>query len=161
MNAQERKQRPLYSGVLKYFGDALMEVAYVSFIGNEQHNPGTPLHWDRSKSGDELDACARHLKDAGKLDSDGTRHSAKLAWRALANLQKEIESERAGANTSTTETDEQAQDAAIDLATREVYLAWCGHIGPDPDRWGCSRPKGHKGLHAASDSEGRRLGVWE
>ena len=94
LTAQERKQRPLYSGVLKYFGDALMEVAYVSFIGNEQHNPGTPLHWDRSKSGDELDACARHLKDAGKRDSDGTRHSAKLAWRALANLQKEIEAGR-------------------------------------------------------------------
>jgi len=28
------------------------------------------------------------------LDDDGQRHSAKVAWRALANLQKEIEAER-------------------------------------------------------------------
>jgi len=31
------------------------------------------------------------LVDAGKIDTDGTRHSAKLAWRALANLEKELE----------------------------------------------------------------------
>lgn len=94
MNAQERKQRPLFSGVLRYFPDALLEVANVSFIGNEQHNPGQPLHWDRSKSIDEADACARHLLDSGTRDTDGTRHSAKAAWRALALLQKEIEAER-------------------------------------------------------------------
>jgi hypothetical protein len=90
-----RKQRPVYSGVLKYFPDALLDVANVSFVGNEQHNPGTPLHWDRSKSTDELDALTRHLIGAGTRDSDGTRHSAKVAWRALANLQKEIEAEKA------------------------------------------------------------------
>ena len=94
MNAQERKQRPLYSGVLMYFPDALLEVAHTSYIGNEQHNPGQPLHWDRSKSTDEADACVRHLLEAGKLDTDGIRHSAKAAWRALALLQKEIERER-------------------------------------------------------------------
>lgn len=93
MNAQERKETPVYSGVLKYFPDAIRAVAQCSFVGNEQHNPGTPLHWDRSKSQDELDALTRHLMDAGKMDSDGVRHSAKIAWRALANLQKEIENE--------------------------------------------------------------------
>ena len=86
-----RKQTPIYSGVLKYFPDAIREVAQCSFVGNEQHNPNTPLHWDRSKSGDELDALTRHLLEAGTIDSDGIRHSAKVAWRALANLQKEIE----------------------------------------------------------------------
>lgn len=91
--AQKRKQRPVFSGVLKYFPDAILEVAHCSFIGNEQHNPGTPLHWDRDKSKDELDALTRHLVQAGTVDSDGVRHSAKVAWRALANLQKEIESE--------------------------------------------------------------------
>lgn len=90
----ERKQRPLYSGVLLYFPDALLEVAYTSFIGNEQHNPGMPLHWDRAKSTDEADACVRHLLQAGALDTDGVRHSAKAAWRCLALLQKEIEAER-------------------------------------------------------------------
>ena len=86
-----RKNFPLDSGCLRYFPDALMAVAHVSYVGNEQHNPGTPLHWDRSKSTDEPDALLRHLKDAGTLDSDGLRHSAKVAWRALALLQKEIE----------------------------------------------------------------------
>ena len=54
---------------------------------------GSPLHWDRSKSGDELDALTRHLMEAGTIDTDGVRHSVKVAWRALANLQKEIELE--------------------------------------------------------------------
>lgn len=87
----ERKNTPVYSGVLKYFPDAIRAVAQCSLAGNEQHNPGTELHWDRSKSGDELDALARHLMEAGSMDSDGIRHSTKIAWRALSNLQKEIE----------------------------------------------------------------------
>ncbi len=91
MNSKERKERPIYTGVLKYFPDAIMEVARVSLAGNKQHHPDKPLHWDRTKSTDDLDALSRHLIDAGKIDSDGIRHSAKVAWRALANLQKEIE----------------------------------------------------------------------
>lgn len=90
----ERKAIPLYTGVILYFPDALAEVAKCSVAGNKQHLEGQPLHWDRSKSTDELDALARHLWEAGTIDSDGIRHSAKLAWRALANLQKEIERER-------------------------------------------------------------------
>ena len=90
---KDRKALPIYSGVLCYFPDALAEVARISKAGNDQHNPGQPLHWDRSKSGDELDAATRHLLEAGGRDTDGQRHSAKLAWRALANLQKEIEAD--------------------------------------------------------------------
>lgn len=89
--ASERKNTPVFSGVLRYFPDALLEISRVSKAGNDQHNPGQPLHWNRSKSTDELDALTRHLIDAGKIDTDGIRHSAKLAWRALANLQKELE----------------------------------------------------------------------
>jgi len=95
MTADERKQRPVYSGVLQYFPDALMEVAYCSWAGNERHNPGAPLHWDRAKSTDEADALVRHLLQAGTVDTDGVRHSAKVAWRALALLQKELEAARA------------------------------------------------------------------
>jgi len=94
MNSKERKETPVYTGVLKYFPDAIMEVARVSLAGNKQHHPDKPLHWDRNKSTDELDALSRHLIDAGKIDSDGIRHSAKVAWRALANLQKELEGEK-------------------------------------------------------------------
>lgn len=95
LTAAERKQRPLYSGVLKYFPDALLEVAYTSWVGNEQHNPGTELHWDRSKSKDEADACVRHLIDPDVFDADGVRHRSKAAWRCLALLQKELEAEAA------------------------------------------------------------------
>ena len=98
LNSQEqtpikftRKQMPVFSGVLNYFPDAIRELSKVSYVGNQQHNPDKPLHWDRSKSGDELDALARHLLEAGTIDTDGIRHSAKVAWRALANLQKELE----------------------------------------------------------------------
>lgn len=94
MTAEERKKRPVYSGVLRYFPDALMEVAYCSWVGNEQHNPGSRVHWDRSKSTDDIEALSRHLLCAGEIDSDGVRHSAKLAWRALAVLQKELEAAR-------------------------------------------------------------------
>lgn len=89
--AQQRKDTPVFSGVLRYFPDALKDVARASKAGNDQHGNGPELHWDRSKSGDELDALTRHLLDAGTIDTDGIRHSAKIAWRALANLQKEIE----------------------------------------------------------------------
>lgn len=87
-----RKETPIFSGVLKYFPDAIAEIARCSYISNEKHNPGTKMHWDRSKSGDELDALTRHLMEAGTMDTDGILHSTKVAWRALANLQKELES---------------------------------------------------------------------
>lgn len=95
--AQDRKALPITSGVLDYFPDALLEVAHCSKVGNDQHNPGQPLHWAKEKSTDEADALVRHLLERGKVDTDGVRHSAKVAWRALALLQREIEAERAAA----------------------------------------------------------------
>lgn len=94
LDAAARKKLPVMTGVLDYFPDALLAVAEVSRIGNDQHNPGQPLHWNRGKSSDEADTCVRHLMDRGTRDTDGARHSAKAAWRALAILQKEIEEER-------------------------------------------------------------------
>lgn len=93
-DAQERKNVPIASGVLDYFPDALAEVARVSKIGNDQHNPGQPLHWAKEKSTDEADALVRHLLERGTRDSDGTRHTAKVAWRALALLQRELDAEK-------------------------------------------------------------------
>jgi hypothetical protein len=94
--AARRKAQPLFRGLLRYFPDALCAVANCSYVGNEQHNPGTPMHWDRDKSVDEADALMRHLKDAGRRDADGVRHTAKVAWRALALLQKEMEADGEG-----------------------------------------------------------------
>ena len=96
-----RKAIPLATGCLDYFPDALCEVAQVSYEGNKKHNPGQPLHWDKSKSTDEADCIMRHLKDRGTWDAPvmpggiPQRHSAKVAWRALALLQREIEADRA------------------------------------------------------------------
>lgn len=93
-DAQARKIVPIATGFIDYFPDAVAEVAHLSWVGNNQHNPGKPLFWDRSKSQDEADAMMRHFVERGTRDTDGIRHSAKVAWRAMALLQKEIEAER-------------------------------------------------------------------
>lgn len=92
-NKEARKEMPMCTGLLDYFPLALAEVARVSKIGNDQHNPGQEIHWARGKSSDHPDCIVRHLVDRGTLDDDGARHSAKLAWRALALLQEELEAE--------------------------------------------------------------------
>lgn len=91
-DSKERKDTPIYSGVLAYFPRAMAEIAKVSKIGNDKHNPGQPLHWSKGKSNDHADCAARHLIEHGTIDADdGCRHSAKLAWRALALLETELE----------------------------------------------------------------------
>lgn len=87
----ERKHIPLARGCLDYFPSAIVAIAALSAKGNDQHNPGDVLHWDRAKSGDEADALLRHFLQRGTVDADGVLHSTKLAWRALALLQKELE----------------------------------------------------------------------
>lgn len=96
-DARTRKDIPIVTGVLDYFPDAIAAIAELSRVGNEQHNPGQPLHWDRTKSTDHADCIGRHLMQRGTLDIDGIRHTAKVAWRALAMLQVEIETGRADA----------------------------------------------------------------
>lgn len=88
-----RLEYPMADGLLYYFPAALAEVARVSKIGNEQHNPGQPLHWARGKSTDHENKILRHLAETGTKDNKGVRHSARLAWRALALLQEELERE--------------------------------------------------------------------
>jgi hypothetical protein len=94
-DSKERKDIPLARGLLDYFPAALAEVAMVSRIGNEKHNPGEPLHHARGKSTDHADCIVRHLVDRGTLDENGVRHSAYVAWRALALLQEELEADGA------------------------------------------------------------------
>ena len=77
-----RKNIPLHTCLFRYFPKALAAIAYHSKMSNEQHNPGTEPHWDRTKSADELDAMLRHSMDQEALP---------MAWRGLANLEKEIE----------------------------------------------------------------------
>jgi hypothetical protein len=86
-----RKETPMARGLLDYFPLALAEVARVSYVANEQHNPGQPMHWAKEKSTDHADCIIRHLVDRGTEDTDGLLHSAKVAWRALALLETELE----------------------------------------------------------------------
>lgn len=88
---QARKEAPVTTGVLDYFPLALIEVARLSKAGNDQHNPGETLHWARGKSTDHADCITRHLIERGTIDTDGISHTAKVAWRALALLQEEME----------------------------------------------------------------------
>lgn len=89
--AKKRKALPVAMGFMAYFPRAMKEVAKVSQIGNDQHHPGSPLHWDMDKSQDEADAGERHHLDhlmGNWYDSDGALHLAKHAWRAMAELER-------------------------------------------------------------------------
>lgn len=86
-----RNELPMAEGLLDYFPNALAEVAKLSFKATKQHHPEAGMHWDRGKSTDHANKIVRHTIDRGKLDEHGERHSAMLAWRALANLQDELE----------------------------------------------------------------------
>lgn len=89
----DRKEQPVFSGVLAYFPDALKYVSQVSKAGNNQHHKDKPLHWDKSKSNDNIDALTRHLIDhsINPLDDDNILHLGKVCWRALATLQIYLE----------------------------------------------------------------------
>lgn len=90
-DAAARKRIPIATGFCFYFPRAMAAVAAVSLAGNEQHNPGKPLHWDRSKSSDEDDALMRHFLERDAVDKDGHLHAARCAWRAMARLEKMLE----------------------------------------------------------------------
>ncbi len=78
---QQRKQVPVFSGFVRYFPNAIAAVARHSWLGNQQHHPDKPLHWDMDKSSDELDALMRHI-----LEEDWEA----VAWRAMANLERKL-----------------------------------------------------------------------
>lgn len=86
---KQRKLLPIGTGVLDYFPDALAAIAEVSRLGNEQHNPGQPLHWAKEKSTDHDDALIRHFLERADLYA-----RAQMAWRALAGLQMAIEAKQ-------------------------------------------------------------------
>lgn len=83
-----RKATPIFSGVLRYFPNALAAVARLSKAGNDKHNPGEPLHWSRSKSNDHGDCIVRHQLEFDAVDPEtGEYHAVAVAWRALAQLE--------------------------------------------------------------------------
>lgn len=94
MTSEERKQRPVFEGFMKYFPDAIMEISNHSFKANEKHNPGEPLHWAKEKSTDEASSLIRHLIDYAqgeRTDDDGLSILSAIGWRAMAFVQRELE----------------------------------------------------------------------
>src|SRR5271166_2583239 len=92
-----RNALPIWDGLMMYFPDVWAEVAKVSVLGNKQHNLGAKLFWNREVSTDHLNKVMRHCLDHGTgtvLDTDGTFHMAKAVWRACAELQLAIETQR-------------------------------------------------------------------
>jgi len=91
--SQRRKETPIFSGFLSYWPDAVEAVASHSFVNNEKHNPGEPLHWSRDKSNDHLDSLTRHLTDIAKgPDIEEKIQLLKaVVWRGMAELQLTIE----------------------------------------------------------------------
>ena len=95
-DSKGRAEWPLWDYQTGYFPDAWLAEVQVAWIGNQQHNPGEPMHWAREKSTDHMNKAARHQWDYGrgvKKDVDGCWHLAKAIWRLKAQLQLDIEQE--------------------------------------------------------------------
>ena len=98
LNSQQRKDAPVWSGFCLYFPQAMMEVAKLSKIGNDKHNPGEPLHWAEGKSMDHGDCIIRHQLEAEDIDPDtGLLHATAVAWRAMAQLETLLKKEEEAA----------------------------------------------------------------
>lgn len=136
-DAKSRKEIPIARGVMDYFPDAIAAVANVSFVGNKQHNPGEEMHWAREKSKDHADCIARHLIERGSMDSDGLTHSAKLAWRALALLQLEIEKKKDEIEVTEYWIPEGPFEPIIEVPSPQVIVGmpveWIGSLGLGPE----------------------------
>lgn len=98
LTSKQRKEFPVCTGAVDYAPDALAAVSHISYLGNEKHNEGQPLHHARGKSGDHADCDVRHQSTRFDIDpayADDILapvfHLAEHAWRALLQLQEEME----------------------------------------------------------------------
>ncbi len=92
-----RKEYPVLTAALMYFPHAFAELARCSYLANEQHNPGEPVHWDYTKSVGDGNELLRHLMDAlgpNPIDAEGVHHDVKVLWRAAELVERRIRRER-------------------------------------------------------------------
>lgn len=84
--------RPTHlSSVIYYWPNALAALAKLNVQGNMQHyNDISNVQWRYKISPEHIDKLLNHLIDHGTTDIDGVRHSTKVAWRALCNLENEL-----------------------------------------------------------------------
>ena len=86
--SQDRKNTPLFTGFMLYFGKAMNMCALHSFISNFKHNPGEPLHWSKGKSNDHGDCILRHQMDYWEIDPEnGLPMAVSVFWRGGAQLE--------------------------------------------------------------------------
>ena len=149
---EARKNLPVFDGVVMYFPDAIAAIAEVSRKGNDQHNPGEPLHWARGKSMDQFNTALRHQIDhrrGKRYDVDGSRHLAKAAWRVLAALQLDIEAEH-GEHTGRQGEGQGTQGA-------EGSFGVLAHASPEWDGETSARlPRVRKGILRGGRNKGSR-----
>lgn len=96
---KERKDAPMFRGLLGYFPAALFGVAAHSLESDRKHNGVTDdaPYWARGKSTDHADTIVRHLTDAGGGfidEADTEYHLRSAAWRSLALYQEWLEKYR-------------------------------------------------------------------
>ncbi len=139
-DSKERKEYPLWRGLLRYFPAALAGVAKHSKEGNDKHNPGEEMHHSRGKSSDHEDCVMRHLVDIGDLLAAFNRadtyerseailaEANAMCWRTLAMSQQLHE--RFGAPLAPGAKSEPVEFAGIGAseidadAFRQDVLAW-------------------------------------
>ena len=97
MKDNQRKSMPIYS-ILRFFPLAIKQLARTIMAGQDQHIDGETQEpqWDREKSNQHMQSLTRHLTDYASgetIDDDGIPHLAKVAWRALAQLQMDEEAD--------------------------------------------------------------------
>jgi len=141
---KQRLEYPIFSGLLDYFPHACAEVARHSKIGNDQHNPGEPMHWAKEKSIGRGDKIVRHLMDgwttAKQNRRDKTiRHLAAMCWRALELLEryimnmepfkdKDLKHYTICTNDPTACGAEIADEEKKEQETHYITLCLCGHV---------------------------------
>jgi hypothetical protein len=149
-----RKRLQLYTFMFQYFPEAFLAVVDVARAGNEQHNPGQPLHWARGKSTDQMNAMFNHVFDYGlgaKKDTDGCYHLAKAIWRLSAQLQLDIEADRAATASVPNPVPEPKPGTVTEICGKVIKV---NAIMPDTL---CHLARGHYGLCAEAWPKGERL----
>lgn len=110
-NDKERKALPIFDMISRYFPKAMREITRVCVANNVRYSPErapTDICWNRGKSKDQFGSLFRHLLER-RVDNHifepvsqeiagiiGTPHVyvlAEAAWRALAALEEEIETQ--------------------------------------------------------------------
>jgi len=93
-----RKRLKLYTYLMEFFPDAVLAEMEVVLEGAKQHGHNEKLQWSTGRGHDQMNKAFNHLFDYGtgsKKDTDGTWHLAKAIVRLKAQLQRDIEAERA------------------------------------------------------------------